>query len=474
MSNNTRGKYLIKNTAIFTLGNLGTKLIHFLLVPLYTNVLNTTDYGVVDLVATIGMVLGPVLLLNINEGVMRFALDKGADHSKIMSVGLVAFFFCMAIGLLIFPAGTLAFHLSDNYAAYIYFYAVSFAGNLLFFGYLRGTERLLQFSIGNIINAVLVAGLNILFLVVFQMGIAGYFAAYTLSNLICCIYAFCVGRVWRVIRNFCIDKVLTKDMLKYSVVLIPNTFMWWIINSSDRIMITAFLGSSANGIFAVSSKIPTLLSTLVTIFNTAWSYSAIKENESKDKDAYANSVYNGMVMLALVIGALMIFVMKPFLSIYVSADYYTAWRYTPYLVVGFVFLSLASFLGTYYTVNKDSKGFLFSSVIAAVCNLALNYFLIPWLGIAGGAIATAISYIIVFIYRAIDTRKYIRITVFSSKQGISSGLLMIMGGAMFAPIIISYVLMSICLIAILWIYKDTWMMYLATIRKQIKQKMHKK
>jgi O-antigen/teichoic acid export membrane protein len=268
--------------------------------------------------------------------------------------------------------------------------------------------------------------------------------------------------------------VLTKDMLKYSVVLIPNTFMWWIINSSDRIMITAFLGSSANGIFAVSSKIPTLLSTLVTIFNTAWSYSAIKENESKDKDAYANSVYNGMVMLALVIGALMIFVIKPFLSLYVSADYYTAWRYTPYLVVGFVFLSLASFLGTYYTVNKDSKGFLFSSMIAAGCNLALNYFLIPWLGIAGGAIATAISYIIVFIYRAIDTRKYIRITVFSSKQGISSGLLMIMGGAMFAPIIISYVLMSICLIVILWIYRDTWMMYLATIRKQIKQKMHKK
>lgn len=93
MGNNERGKYLAKNTIIFTLGNLGTKLIQFFLVPLYTNVLSTADYGVVDLVTTIGMVLAPILLLNINDGVMRFALDKGADFNKIMSIGLAAFIF---------------------------------------------------------------------------------------------------------------------------------------------------------------------------------------------------------------------------------------------------------------------------------------------------------------------------------------------------------------------------------------------
>lgn len=121
MGNNERGKYLAKNTIIFTLGNLGTKLIQFFLVPLYTNVLSTADYGVVDLVTTIGMVLAPILLLNINDGVMRFALDKGADFNKIMSIGLAAFIFCLITGLVIFPIGNISNQLG-NYSSYIYIF----------------------------------------------------------------------------------------------------------------------------------------------------------------------------------------------------------------------------------------------------------------------------------------------------------------------------------------------------------------
>lgn len=121
MGNNERGKYLAKNTIIFTLGNLGTKLIQFFLVPLYTNVLSTADYGVVDLVTTIGMVLAPILLLNINDGVMRFALDKGADFNKIMSIGLAAFIFCLITGLVIFPIGNISNQLG-NYSSYIFFF----------------------------------------------------------------------------------------------------------------------------------------------------------------------------------------------------------------------------------------------------------------------------------------------------------------------------------------------------------------
>ncbi|MFR1043343.1 MAG: oligosaccharide flippase family protein [Faecalibacillus intestinalis] len=472
MGNNERGKYLAKNTIIFTLGNLGTKLIQFFLVPLYTNVLSTADYGVVDLVTTIGMVLAPILLLNINDGVMRFALDKGADFNKIMSIGLAAFIFCLITGLVIFPIGNISNQLG-NYSSYIYFYTISYAGNLLFFGYLRGTEKLLQFSIGNIINAMLIASFNIFFLVIIKTGIAGYFLSYTLANFICCIYAFIVGNVKEVILNFKLDKELMIKMLKYSVVLIPNTFMWWIINSSDRVMITSFIGNSANGIYAISCKIPTLLSTIVTIFNTAWSYSAIKENDSYDRDEYNNSVYNGLVMLSVVIGAAMMLVMKPFLAVYVSKMYYKAWMFTPYLVVGCVFLSIASFLGAYYTVNKDSKGFLYSSSVAAAINLALNYLLIPKIGIAGAALATAISYIAVFLYRAVDTKKYIFINVFSKKHLVSYILLMLIGCSMFIEGLMSYLLMIIIYIVILIIYKETWWMYVISLKQILENKLKK-
>ena len=425
-----------------------------------------------DLVTTIGMVLAPILLLNINDGVMRFALDKGADFNKIMSIGLAAFIFCLITGLVIFPIGNISNQLG-NYSSYIYFYTISYAGNLLFFGYLRGTEKLLQFSIGNIINAMLIASFNIFFLVIIKTGIAGYFLSYTLANFICCIYAFIVGNVKEVILHFKLDKELMIKMLKYSVVLIPNTFMWWIINSSDRVMITSFIGNSANGIYAISCKIPTLLSTIVTIFNTAWSYSAIKENDSYDRDEYNNSVYNGLVMLSVVIGAAMMLVMKPFLAVYVSKMYYKAWMFTPYLVVGCVFLSIASFLGAYYTVNKDSKGFLYSSSVAAAINLALNYLLIPKIGIAGAALATAISYIAVFLYRAVDTKKYIFINVFSKKHLVSYILLMLIGCSMFIEGLMSYLLMIIIYIVILIIYKETWWMYVISLKQILENKLKK-
>ena len=81
-------------------------------------------------------------------------------------------------------------------------------------------------------------------------------------------------------------------------------------------------------------------------------------------------------------------VMKPFLSIYVEKSYYVAWKYTPYLMIGFMFMTLGTFLSTSYTVNKDSWGFLISGTLGAIMNLILNWFLIPIFGVSGAAFAT--------------------------------------------------------------------------------------
>ena len=56
------------------------------------------------------------------------------------------------------------------------------------------------------------------------------------------------------------DKNLLRQMLTYSIAFIPNTFMWWIMNASDRVMVSAMIGTAANGIYSVSYKIPGLVS----------------------------------------------------------------------------------------------------------------------------------------------------------------------------------------------------------------------
>ena len=419
-----RSKYLAKNTAVFALGNLATKMISFFLVPLYTNILTTSEYGVVDLINTVSMIAVPILILNISESVMRFSLDKGADCNKIMSVGLLIAIFAVPVGVIIVPIMQLFAELAP-YAWYIYLYTVTMALSQIFLFYLRGKEELLRFSIGNIIQTLMIACFNILLLCGLKLRINGYFMAYIIANIITCAYAFVAGNVKDVVANFAFDKKLASEMIKYSVVLVPNTFMWWIINSSDRVMVAAMIGTAANGIYAISYKVPSMIQVFSNIFNQAWTYSAIKEDDSKDRDEYSNTIYGGVSAMAIISGAGVLALIKPFLKYYVSTEYYEAWRYTPFLVIGYVFVTMGAFLATTYTVNKDSKGFLFSGCTGAIVNVVLNFILIPYIGISGAAVATGISYIVVFLYRLFDTRKYIKINAFGKKQ--SLGILLIFG-----------------------------------------------
>ena len=279
---NGRSKYLIKNTIIFTIGNLGSKLITFFLIPLYTNALTTSEYGIVDLIATVGTVAIPLLTLNICESVMRFALDKNMNKEQIIRIGTYILAVGAVIGIGILPL-CYYFNKISQYSVYVYLYIVSLAASQLYLCDLRGKELLVSYSVGNILHTFLIAVFNILFLIVFDQGIEGYLIAFILSNVITAGYAIIVGKSYRSFRTLRIDKHLFCDMTKYSVVLIPNSFMWWIMNSLDRIMVSSMVGIAANGIYAVSFKLPTLVSTLTGIFNQAWSYSAIREEGSRDE-----------------------------------------------------------------------------------------------------------------------------------------------------------------------------------------------
>lgn len=460
-----RIRYLAKNTAIFAVGNMGTKLISFFLVPLYTNVLSTDQYGVADFVHTICMVLAPVIVLNIGESIMRFALDKDADYDQIMSIGVVLFVGSLVVGLAIIPLAQCIEGLSE-YAIYIYLYTVSLAGSQILLCYLRGKEQLVEYAIGSIVQTAGIAGFNILYLLVLGQGLHGYFKAYIIASVITMIYAFFVGRVFGVLRRLRFNLDLAKEMIKYSVVLIPNTFMWWIINSSDRVLITALLGAAANGIYAVSYKIPSVVSVIASIFNQAWGYSAIHEDESEDRDSYSNTIYKGLVAISVISGISLLLIIKPFMGVYVEASYYEAWRYTPFLIIGNVFMTTGTFLASWYTVNKDSKGYLFSATCGAVVNVVLNLALIPLLGITGSALATCVSYITVFVYRVRDTKKYITIEVMSHRYVLAYVVLFLSGATLFIDGIVGELLILAELAVAVALFRDVWMPVLKKVAKK--------
>lgn len=454
--NESRGRYLIKNTLIFTLGNLGSKVIIFFLIPLYTNVLTTEQYGVTDLVTTIITVAVPILTLNICESVMRFGLDRDSNREQNIQIGTVVLLTGMLIGLIIIPL-TSYYEPVSEYSIYIYFYVFTFASSQLYLCDLRGKEMLLQYSIGSILQTLLIALFNILFLVVLRLQIRGYLLAYILANAIVAIYAIVIGKSYRAYRFDKLNMMAIKPMVKYSVVLIPNSFMWWVMNSSDRIMVTAMIGAAANGIYAVSYKIPTLLSVCTNIFNQAWGYSAIKEDGAEDKEIFNNSILRILTSFSMLAAIVILAITKPFLSIYVNESYYEAWKYVPFLLIGSTYLTLGTFEASSYQVHKDSFGYLFSAMFGAIFNIVLNYILIPYIDVYGAAIATCVSYILVFAFRSIHTRKYIHYHVLSREFIVGTVLLTFETAAIYIDNSVGLaVQFGIALIAVIY-YSRIWL-----------------
>lgn len=462
----SRNRYLAKNTLIFTIGNVGSKFISFFLVPLYTNVLSTEEYGIADLITTICAVMAPILILNISEAIMRFNLDKGADRAVISKTGIRIFEISILIGALFIPVYGFFSPIRD-YGIYIFVYNISIGASTVFLCDLRGKELLLQYSIGNIILTLSSAFFNILFLVVFKSGVRGYITAFIIANFLTAVYAAFVGKSYKGYLKTKIDRAKMCEMIKFSSVLIPNTFMWWIMNSSDRVMVTAMIGSAASGVYAISYKLPTMISTVTGIFNQAWSYSAIRENGAIDENEYNNEIFRMLTSFAMLMGVGIITIIKPFLSFYVEKSYYIAWRYTPFLVIGCVYLTLGTFMSTTYNVHKDSMGFLLSASIGAITNIFLNFLLIPVFQVYGAALATCASYLVVFLFRYFHTRKYICFNLKNKEFIVGTVILLSASVIMFIDNYLGFILQITILFIAMIVFSNVWVSIIRLILKKI-------
>ena len=177
-----RKSYLAKNTALFALNSIGTRLITFFLVPLYTKTFTTAEYGTIDIITTIATILVPIITMNIGEAVMRFSLDKNANKNNIVNVGLLF----TGISLLMGTSVIFVLFWFPNIIVsgkIVYIYCISQGLYQTLSCNLRGQEKLLNYAIGNILNTFTAAILNVFFLIILDLGIEGYFYAYIIAFL---------------------------------------------------------------------------------------------------------------------------------------------------------------------------------------------------------------------------------------------------------------------------------------------------
>lgn len=407
----SKKKELMKNTIIIFMGKVCTQLISFLLLPLYTSYLLTEEYGFVDLVTTYVTLIVPIITMELEMSVFRYLVDCRKDEKekkKIFSNNFIILLVSLALFIVLYLVVTCFWKFDYCYLILFDIIICTFSGNFL--QITRGVGRTLDYAISCIITGVTTILLNILLIVVFKLGAFGMITSMALANGLGAVYLFIRLKMWQYIDFKKKDKKLIKEMYKYSIPLVPNGISWWIVNVSDRSIITAVLGTAANGIYAVSNKFPTILSSLLGIFNLSWSESAALHVNSPDRDQFFSEVSNTVTKLFTCLGVGMISCMPFVFPILINKNYNDAYNYIPILVLGSVFNVIICLYSALYIAKKMTKQVATTSIIGAIINIIINVVLIKYLGLYAAALSTAISYFIMMVYRHFDLKKYMTIT----------------------------------------------------------------
>jgi len=407
---NKKYKVLIKDTFVFALGSFGSKFLLFLMVPLYTNYMSTEEYGTADLVFTIAQFLIPFFSLVIFDAVIRFGLSKDEKPEDVLLVGLIIFGIASAASIITAPLIGLYKPIAE-WKWYLAFYVIFNIANSIELNYLKVKNQNKTYALLSVLQTGIMAGLNVWFLVYMHTGVQGYLMAYIIANVTIDVVAFIAGGMFGDLRKASLKHELFKEMVIYSTPLILNNVSWWVIHSSDKVMVEAIVGTVALGIYTVAAKIPSLINVFVTIFQQAWGISSVREIESTNDTSFYSSVFKVYSLLTSVACIFFVSIIKIFMQYYVGDEFQDAWRYVPLLLVSAVFAAVSSFYGSLYGALKKSVNNMVTTAIAAVINIVVNFIFIPTVGIWGAVIGTVVSYVVIAVVRMLDVERYIDISI---------------------------------------------------------------
>ena len=405
-----REKLLIKNTAIVSLGKICTQLITFFLLPLYTAVLSTEEYGVVDLLNTLVGLFLPIVTLQIEQGVFRYLLDCRDNEKEQKTIISSTVFFLIIQSIIYLVCFLIVSQWIHN--DYKYFLAINLIANIFSAVLLqisRGLGDNTSYAIGSFLSGAITVILNVIFIVVFKMGAYGMLTATLLGNLICALYIIIRKKIYKSISIKANNTTVLKKILKYSIHLVPNMISWWVVNASDRTIISSVLGIEKNGIFSAGSKFSVVVTTLYSVFNLTWTESASLNIEAEDKFFSKMFDFNLRFFGSLCLG---IIAFLPFVfGLLINEKFGEAYYQIPILLIGAIFNVIVSFLGSIYVAKKITKEIAKTSILAAVINVVVNILTIKWLGLYAASISTVVAYLSMAIYRFIDSRKYVKISL---------------------------------------------------------------
>lgn len=408
----SRGKELVKNTAIVAIGKVCTKFLSFFLLPFYTAVLSTEDYGIVDLFNTYISLLLPVVVFQIEDALFRFLIDVRERQEEKKKIISTVFWFCTGQSIIFsLLCGLVLRFFPIEYGGYLLCNVVIsiFAGSFL--QLTRGLGDNASYAFASFLNALVAIALNILLVLFLQMGASGLFITAFLANLVTVVYVTCKMKVYRWIQLSAFDRIYLKDMLAYSLPMIPNSLSWWVIGASDKSVVNWFLGVSQNGILSVAQKFSAAYTTFYSIFALTWTENASVYSKENDRATYYSQIVETSFRIFSSVCLGIIAVMPLAFSFLVNEKFGESYYQIPIYMLSSLLYTTIGLFSVVYIADKHTDKIAKTSMFAAAINLFVNLVLIRHIGLYAASISSVVAYAVLLLVRYVDIQKQIRIRI---------------------------------------------------------------
>lgn len=402
-----KGKRLIKNTLIISIGKFSTQIVSFLLLPLYTSLLSDSEYGTFDYIASLSVFLVPFVTLLMEEAMFRFLIDTDTEEKKKNTITQSVFLIILNSTIMSTALYIILTKINYEYKIYLILYMLASVYNSFSQAFCRGIGNIKLYSIAAFASSTFTLILNVIFIVHFKIGVKGLLSAFIISNVITPTVIFIKLKLWNYLSLKRVDIKQIKEMLKYSIPLVPNSISWSIINLSDRLVVTNFLGAGSNGILAIAHKFPNIMNTVYGYFYTAWKEEASRAIKEDNPNKFYNYIYDILSRFLIAISLGMISILPFVFNIFVNVSFNEAYKYIPLLVIAMYFGNISGFYGGIFSANKKTKIMGTTTIFSAIINIVINILLIKALGIYATIISTFVANFTVCIYRYTKLKEFV-------------------------------------------------------------------
>lgn len=388
-------KKLIKSTGIYFLGTIGTKLVSFLLLPLYTAYIAPEAYGRYDLNINYATLFASFFFLDIWTGIMKFFFEQESDWEKnnVVCSGTVLF----AGSLVLYLAAMCVFGIWNGmeYLPGVIAYGFFMVLQSLY-GYLgRAYGYNGLFALSGIVATLVNALLNIVLIVVARMDYSALYVSYAGGILVQCLMLERKVKLFRAFRARCMTREMIGQLLRFSLPLCVNSLCYWLLTGYNRIVLVNRLGETANGYYAIAAKFGGTLLIVSSCFSMAWQELAYGKF-SRDSDTghfYEAATENCIQALLYGLCGLLpaISLVFPFL---VDASYEEAGVLIPLSMAATLAGILYTFLGNIISTYKRNDIMFVSTLAACVVNIASMQLLVGVLGMQAANLSLLLGYLV--------------------------------------------------------------------------------